>query len=107
MATSLIGPLVVERALSTAPPPRPPQPTRATRIMSSPAAWTAGTTMPESAVAAAMAVVDLRKSRRLLLELEGWFLGCIWLAVFPARPPKINRKLTRPGAAHHPAANQH
>src|SRR5437764_4907539 len=88
MATSLIGPLVVERALSTAPPPRPPQPTRATRIMSSPAAWTAGTTMPESAVAAAMAVVDLRKSRRLLLELD-----CgIWGQVFAGCGGKSNRK---------------
>src|SRR5438874_13179142 len=105
MATSLIGPLVVERALRTAPPPRPPQRTRARRIMSSPAAWTAGTTMPESAVAAAMAVVVLRKSRRLLLELEGWFGDCIWPAVFPARPPKINRKLIRSASAHHAAGN--
>src|SRR5438552_7843012 len=107
MATSLIGPLVVERALSTAPPPRPPQPTRARRIMSSPAAWTAGTTMPDSAVAAAMAVVDLRKSRRLLLDLVGWCGGCICLAVLPARLPKINRKLPRPRSDHHLAANQH
>src|SRR5205823_2106445 len=88
MATSLIGPLVVERALRTAPPPRPPQPTRARRIMSSPAAWTAGTTMPESAVAAAMAVVDLRKSRRLDLVVD-----CgIWDQVFAGCGVKINRK---------------
>ena len=40
MATSLIGPLLVDSALPAAPVPRPPQPTRATWIVLSSPAWT-------------------------------------------------------------------
>src|SRR4051794_7123532 len=67
MATSLIGPCFVARALAAAPVPRPPQPTRATRIVLSSAAWTAGTTTPERAEAAATVPPVLRKSRRVAL----------------------------------------
>ena len=51
MATSLMGPLV-RSAFSAAPVPRPPQPTRATRISFSSAACTNGTDRPAKAVAA-------------------------------------------------------
>src|SRR5262245_44914520 len=56
MATSLMGPDLVEREFSAAPVPRPPQPTRATWMVSSPAAWTAGRERPARAEAVAPAV---------------------------------------------------
>ncbi|MGB2809430.1 MAG: hypothetical protein WBC22_16940 [Sedimentisphaerales bacterium] len=40
MAMSLVGPVGEEKALPTAPLPRPPQPTNASRIVLSSAAWT-------------------------------------------------------------------
>src|SRR5438105_505406 len=64
MATSLTGPCRVERASPTAPVPRPPQPTRAMRMVLSSAAWTAGTATPARAEAVATVPVVLRKSRR-------------------------------------------
>ncbi len=64
MATSLIGPCVVDRALPAAPVPRPPQPTRATRIVLSSAAWTDGTATPARADAVATAPVVSRNCRR-------------------------------------------
>ena len=70
MATSLIGPLLVARALAAAPVPRPPQPTRATWIVLSSPAWTDGTATPARAEAAATWPVVLRKSRRDVLGLR-------------------------------------
>src|SRR4051812_24100777 len=64
IATSLIGPCLVASALAAAPVPRPPQPTRATRIVLSSAAWTDGTATPARADAAATWPVVFRKSRR-------------------------------------------
>src|SRR4051794_22458847 len=64
IATSLIGPLRVASALAAAPVPRPPQPTRATWIVLSSAAWTEGITTPERAEAAATWPVVFKKSRR-------------------------------------------
>src|SRR5207244_11898808 len=64
MATSLIGPCLVERASPAAPVPLPPQPTRATRIVLSSAAWTAGTATPAKAEAVATWPVVFKKSRR-------------------------------------------
>src|SRR5687768_4227754 len=61
MATSLIGGPLTERALAAAPVPRPPQPTSATLVVLSSAAWTKGIWMPASAETAA---VVLRKRRR-------------------------------------------
>src|SRR5437588_1562444 len=51
------------RALSAAPLPRPPEPTRPTLRVSPPAAWTAGATLSTAAEAPIAAEV-LRKSRR-------------------------------------------
>src|SRR4051794_26492404 len=73
MATSLTGPAVVERALTAAPEPRPPQPMRAMRIVLSSAAKTWGMSMPARAEAAAMAEVVLRNSRRL--DATGFGMG--------------------------------
>src|SRR5207244_7486239 len=64
MATSLIGPCLVERASPAATVPRPPQPTRATRMVLSSAAWTAGTATPARAEAVATWLVVFKKSRR-------------------------------------------
>src|SRR2546421_4769296 len=69
MATSLIGPCWVERASPAAPVPRPPQPTRATRIVLSSAAWTDGTATPARADAPATWPVVLRK---LCRDVDGW-----------------------------------
>src|SRR5947209_5297185 len=52
------------RASPAAPVPRPPQPTRATWMVESPAAWTAGTAMPASAEATATWVARLPRVRR-------------------------------------------
>jgi hypothetical protein len=52
IATSLIGPLVVESAFFAAPVPRPPQPTRATWITSLLPANARGAISPVSAVTA-------------------------------------------------------
>src|SRR5438132_11030904 len=54
MATSLIGPPLVERALAAAPVPRPPQPTRATWMVFHSPACTSGRTTPARADAAAI-----------------------------------------------------
>src|ERR1035438_1616142 len=64
MATSLTGPRLTERALAAAPPPRPPQPIRATWIRSLPAAWTAGMATLAKAETAANLPVFLMNSRR-------------------------------------------
>src|SRR5206468_4961 len=53
MATSLIGPSATDRAFSAAPVPRPPQPTRATRMVLLSPAWTWGRATPAKADAAA------------------------------------------------------
>src|SRR4051794_14333977 len=64
MATSLIGPLLVDRALAAAPVPRPPQPIRASLIVLSSPACTCGTATPASAETAATRPVSLRNARR-------------------------------------------
>src|SRR6202167_2039816 len=64
MATSLTGPRLMESALAAAPPPRPPQPIKATWIRSLPAAWTAGMATLAKAEAAANLPVFLMNSRR-------------------------------------------
>ena len=64
MATSLMGPLLVDSALAAAPVPRPPQPTRATWIRSLPAAWTEGMATLARADAAARRPVFCNNSRR-------------------------------------------
>src|SRR3984957_20140346 len=64
MATSLMGPLLVDSALTAAPVPRPPQPTRATWIRSVPAAWTEGMATLARADAAARRPVFWNNSRR-------------------------------------------
>ena len=67
MATSLSGGPETERALAAAPVPRPPQPTRATSMVLSSAAWTKGILMPASAETAAVEPAALRKARRELV----------------------------------------
>src|SRR5438034_4681141 len=74
MATNLMGPLLVAKALSAAPVPRPPQPTRATWTSPLPAAWTCGIATPAKAEAAAMRLVALMNSRRVVRELEDSFI---------------------------------
>ena len=70
MACSFTWPPVVEKASATAPVPRPPQPTRASLIVSEPAAWQWGTAAPARAPAAVAAAVVRRNSRRVtILEL--------------------------------------
>src|SRR5580692_8502399 len=64
IATSLIGPRLTDSALAAAPPPRPPQPIRATWIRSLPAAWTAGMATLAKAETAANLPVVLMNSRR-------------------------------------------
>src|SRR5713226_7636737 len=59
MATSLVGPVLTDKELLAAPPPRPPHPIRATDIVSPPAAWTCGIIMPAKADAAADAAAIL------------------------------------------------
>src|SRR5437879_1132636 len=54
MATSRVGPLVVDRASPMAPVPRPPQPTRASWMVLFSAAWTLGIRTPARADAAAI-----------------------------------------------------
>src|SRR5207302_849224 len=64
MATRRVGPPRVFRALAAAPVPRPPQPTRAKRMVLSSPACTSGTLTPASADAAATLEVVLIMSRR-------------------------------------------
>src|SRR5262245_35412441 len=64
MATSLVGAPLTDKALPAAPVPRPPQPTRATRMVESSPAWTCGTATPVRAVAAAAAPVVWMRARR-------------------------------------------
>ena len=66
------------RALAAAPVPRPPQPTRATWIVLSSAAWTAGTATPARAEAAATWPVVLRKSRRDALGFDSVMMLAPW-----------------------------
>src|SRR5580698_9129258 len=84
MATSFVGPFFTDKAFSTAPVPRPPQPTRATRTVFSSPAWTGLRVMPANAEAAATAPDRLSISRRLgmefwlttnLLRTGGWVNG--------------------------------
>src|SRR5579871_5383134 len=77
MATSLIGPLLVESAFTAAPLPRPPQPTRATRIRSLPAAWTAGMSSAVRAETAATPPAVLRNCRRVVPEFLSGFMYCL------------------------------
>src|SRR5690242_7238351 len=65
MATSLIGPLLVLRASFAAPVPRPPQPTSATWIVLSSAAWTEGIATPARADTPTPVAVVFKKSRRV------------------------------------------
>src|SRR5689334_8146510 len=64
MATSWVGPLRADRALTAAPVPRPPQPTRAMRIVLFSAACTFGTLMPANADTAATVPDFFMTSRR-------------------------------------------
>src|SRR5262245_50909452 len=64
MATSRVGPLSVARALPAAPVPRPPQPTSASLMVSSPAACTCGNATSASTEAATATPVDFKTSRR-------------------------------------------
>src|SRR5262249_44007972 len=64
MAVSRVGPCRVERALATAPVPRPPQPTSAMFTTPDSPACTCGNTMPASADAAATFPVVFIMSRR-------------------------------------------
>src|SRR5258707_13506326 len=68
MATSFVGPLVVESAFSAAPLPRPPQPTSARLTVLLSPAYIRGSTMFARAVAAATLPVVLRSSRRVSAE---------------------------------------
>src|SRR5437762_1739429 len=71
------------RALSAAPLPRPPEPTRPTLRVSPPAAWTAGATLSTAAEAPIAAEV-LRKARREeLRRLKGNSCGGGGGGVFP------------------------
>src|SRR5439155_19249178 len=67
IATSFTGPAAVERPLTSAPHPRPPQPVNARRIVLSSAAKTFGMLTPANDDAAAIAEPFLRNSRRLVL----------------------------------------
>ena len=64
MACSLIGPPLVTKALSTAPVPRPPQPTRASLIVEFSAAWQRGIAMVANADTATVCPASRRNSRR-------------------------------------------
>src|SRR5437868_6635976 len=64
MATSLVGPFLVDRASSAAPVPRPPQPTRASWMVWFSPAWTWGMAMPARAEAAAIWPDFFSRSRR-------------------------------------------
>src|SRR6516162_8170352 len=64
IATSLVGPLVVESAFSAAPVPRPPQPTSARLIVLLSPAYIRGSARLATAAAAAILPVVLRSSRR-------------------------------------------
>ena len=70
IATSLTGPRLTDSAFAAAPPPRPPQPMRATWIRSLPAAWTAGIATLAKAETAANLPVVLMNSRRLVEPCE-------------------------------------
>ena len=78
MATSLIGPFLTLRASAAAPVPRPPQPTRATRIVLSSAAWTHGAVAETIVVAAANRPVCLKNSRRVVSSANGWFMDHLY-----------------------------
>src|SRR5207248_1469951 len=67
-----------ERASPAAPVPRPPQPTRATRIVLSSAAWTAGTATPAKAEAVATWPVVFKKSRRDAPSLGSVMMSAPW-----------------------------
>src|SRR5262249_43428285 len=70
MATSLTGPRLTDSAFAAAPPPRPPQPTRAIWIRSLPAAWTAGIATLAKAENTADLLLVLMNSRRLVEPCE-------------------------------------
>src|SRR5947209_760604 len=77
MATSFVGPALVARAFSAAPVPRLPAPTRAMRMVSSEAAWTAGMATPASAETAATLAVVWSTSRRVGLPLGSLTVGAL------------------------------
>ena len=120
MATSLIGPLLVDSALAAAPVPRPPQPTSASWIVWFSPACTAGMATPVRADAATSAPGVFQKltARRtcLLGDVHGILLGgrasevrspksrrawffALTLAsvIFPLRCRRINDLLTAAG----------
>src|SRR5437588_6091522 len=78
-----MGPLLVERALPAAPPPRPPQPTKATWTVLFPAAWTCGMATPANAETAANRPVFLRNSRRELSRFDSSFIIKYHSMTFP------------------------
>src|SRR5437660_7245417 len=100
MATSLSGPFFAVKALSAAPPPRPPQPTRATWMVSEPAAWTCGMETPARAETAATLPVVLRKSRREVTRGSDSFI----IHLPDAKEGAIIRK-NRPGRRSEPRMN--
>src|SRR5262245_15177161 len=65
MATSRVGPCLVDRAFSAAPVPRPPQPTRARLTMLLSPAYSPDRPNPVSVEATAKPPVALRASRRV------------------------------------------
>src|SRR5438309_6656476 len=78
MATSFVGPFLTDRALSAAPPPRPPQPIRATWMVLFSAACTCGMAAPARAETAAILPVLLINSRREVRLVGLWFIGYIF-----------------------------
>src|SRR5579883_2321745 len=74
MATSWVGPFLEDMASPAAPVPRPPQPTRASRMVLLSPAWTWGRTTPARADAATT-LPDWRiRSRRDRPSGVGWFM---------------------------------
>src|SRR5438094_169280 len=73
IATSLVGPLWVDRALLAAPVPLPPQPTRASWMVLFSPAWTCDSVMPARADATAIRPDSFITSRRDRPLFIGWF----------------------------------
>src|SRR5215475_6722897 len=90
MAVSRVGPCRVERALATAPVPRPPQPTSAMFTTPDSPACTCGKTMPANADAAATLPVVFIMSRRD----TPFFLSVI------RKAPYVYEKTIAPGRQH-------
>ena len=101
-ATNWIGPFLTERASAAAPVPRPPQPTSATRIVLSSAAWTHGVAAETIVVAAANRPVFLRNSRRVVSLTNGWFIDHLYRVGQAVQPDKLHerRSCLRPENMH-------